>query len=418
MRGRRVRLDCLTARGVKGAKVLDCVRLEASPGDLVLVTGYSGSGKTSLLRALGGLAGLHGLKLEGSMRVEGPTFYVPQEPWHSIVSPYPVVELYVQGFSIEAFREALRSLGVEEAMYKPSVELSAGEAQRISVALAALSGAQTLLVDEATSYVDEHMRGSIVRLLAEAAEGGATVFVVDHNPLLWRGAATLTIYMEGGRAEIYDDPLETPAAEAYGRAEKALLRLRVDEAPDGETILEARDIYHRYPDSDRYTLREASLKVRRGEVVAVTGPSGAGKSTLLRILAGLERPLKGSITIKARPHYIPENPILYISSPLVGDELLWRRDVAAQAGLEHLLHRPVSVLSSGERRRLALASAYSRGVRVILLDEPSIGLDPISEVRVARLIASLASMGCAIVFSTNSRRLASIASRSLELGGG
>jgi ABC-type multidrug transport system ATPase subunit len=417
-----------------GVRLLGPASFSAGEGDIVLVTGPSGSGKTTLLRALTGSATkVFGLNVRGYVRVGGVhpsntrelsriAFYVPQEPWYALSTPYTLYEILLHtGLGVSEAEELLGRLGLRGKLLESTVWLSAGEAERLLYAEALASGRRVLLVDEVTSYLDPWGRRAVVRAAVEAASEGRLVVVVDHDVRLWRGIATKTLYVEGGSVSVYSDPAETPVyAELEGLQERLQsLRERLlglgGGCSGGEAVVEVEKLWFRYPDSRSYTIRGVSFTVCRGEIMWVRGVSGRGKTTLLKLLAGIFRPSRGRIVRRARGQLVPENPLLYLSEPTPREELQGNEALAGMVGLGGRLDTPILKLSSGERRRLALASAYARSPSLLLVDEPTVGLDPWNAVRVVELLAELASRGAAVVVATHSAELGSVASRVVEV---
>jgi len=128
----------------------------------------------------------------------------------------------------------------------------------------------------------------------------------------------------------------------------------------------------------------ASLELRRGEVVALTGRNGVGKTTLAKIVAGLLVPESGEVERHGRVCYLSQDPGRYLvteraereASLAVGGDLVRAREALARVGLAGLERRHPRDLSSGERERLALASVLVAEPDVLVLDEPTRGVDP------------------------------------------
>jgi ABC-2 type transport system ATP-binding protein len=195
-----------------------------------------------------------------------------------------------------------------------------------------------------------------------------------------------------------------------------------------DTMLQARGIVMRY--GPRTAVDDVDLELRKGEILGLLGPNGAGKTTLLRRLAGLLPGQAGTVTVgngddgagdpavdaaaRARIGYLPEDP------PLYADDIAWqyvaylaalsgvprgkRKAEAAEAlqrvGAEKLSGRIVGRLSKGQRQRVALAGAIVHRPDVLLLDEPSEGLDPRQMVALRTLLADLKKKA-SVVFSTH-----------------
>ncbi len=179
-------------------------------------------------------------------------------------------------------------------------------------------------------------------------------------------------------------------------------------------------------DSAQPALRNVSLTIGSGEIVGLLGPNGAGKTTLLKILTGYLQPDEGTVVVEgidvvAEPRaaqacigYLPENAPLYpelsvqgylnMIAELRGIPTADRRERLSQAiyatGLQDRLTQPIAQLSKGFRQRVGLAQAIVHRPRLLILDEPSIGLDPTQIVEMRHLIQRLAQFST-VLFSTH-----------------
>lgn len=173
-------------------------------------------------------------------------------------------------------------------------------------------------------------------------------------------------------------------------------------------------------------LREVSFRVEDGEIVGLLGPNGAGKTTAIKIITGYMQPDEGTVTVggldvlthtrqvQAILGYLPENAPLYPELSVQGylqmmadlreippQERTARIVEAATAtGLMNHLNRPIGQLSKGYRQRVGLAQAILHRPRLLILDEPTLGLDPTQIVEVRRLIRRL-SEHSTVLFSTH-----------------
>ena len=176
-------------------------------------------------------------------------------------------------------------------------------------------------------------------------------------------------------------------------------------------LLEATGLVKRY--GTREALRDVSVAASEGERVAVIGPNGAGKTTLLSILAGIQRPDQGSISVPAKTGWVPQQVALYGKLTVTENLRLFARleqcvDVEgsvarmlAQAGLEDRADDQVGVLSGGNRQRVNIAIGLLAAPEVLLLDEPSSALDPRQRERLWEFLLALEAQGTAVVYSTH-----------------
>jgi ABC-2 type transport system ATP-binding protein len=165
---------------------------------------------------------------------------------------------------------------------------------------------------------------------------------------------------------------------------------------------------------ERAALREVSFDVGRGELLAVLGPNGAGKTTLLSILAGIAKPDSGRIDhSNGEVGWVPQQAGLYHRLTVEENLRLFARmeeadDVEGmvermlgQTGLEERRHDQVSSLSGGNQQRINIAIGLLGDPSVLLLDEPSTGLDPSQRIRLWEFVAGLSSGGTAVIYSTH-----------------
>ena len=148
-------------------------------------------------------------------------------------------------------------------------------------------------------------------------------------------------------------------------------------------------------------LRDVSLDIPAGQVLGLLGPNGAGKSTLMKILIGLWKPDSGVVEVPSRIGYLPENnPLyedMYVTEYLrfmaemtqIGDWRLKIEDLIDRVGLTPERHKHIRELSKGYRQRVGLAQALLGDPELLILDEPTTGLDPNQLVEIRSLIRNL-----------------------------
>jgi ABC-2 type transport system ATP-binding protein len=179
-----------------------------------------------------------------------------------------------------------------------------------------------------------------------------------------------------------------------------------------QAAIEARDVVKRF--GDRAALRGVSFAARPGELLAVIGPNGAGKTTLLSIMAGIQRADSGSVS---RPPgevgWVPQQAALYrrltVAENLrlfahlegVADVERSLEEMLEQTALAERRDDPVGTLSGGNQQRVNIAIGLLARPAVLLLDEPSSGLDPRQRERLWEFVLALAARGTTVIFSTH-----------------
>jgi ABC-2 type transport system ATP-binding protein len=174
----------------------------------------------------------------------------------------------------------------------------------------------------------------------------------------------------------------------------------------------ARGLVKRY--GDREALRGIDLDADPGELVAIIGPNGAGKTTLLSILAGILKPDGGELGVEAGAvGWVPQQAALYRRLTVEENLLLFARleghedprastaEMLELAGLEERRGEIVARLSGGNQQRINIAIGLLSRPAVLLLDEPSVGLDPRQRARLWEFVSGLATRGTTVIFSTH-----------------
>jgi ABC-2 type transport system ATP-binding protein len=180
----------------------------------------------------------------------------------------------------------------------------------------------------------------------------------------------------------------------------------------GEAALEARRLVKRY--GEREALKRVDFAAQAGERLAVIGPNGAGKTTLLSILAGIARPDGGEVHLpNGDVGWVPQQAALYRRLTVAENLLLFARleghadphtsveQMLELTGLRERRGEPVARLSGGNQQRINIAIGLLSRPVVLLLDEPSVGLDPRQRARLWEFVSGLAGGGTTVIFSTH-----------------
>jgi energy-coupling factor transport system ATP-binding protein len=409
--------------------VLQDVSLRIEDGEHVAVLGPSGSGKSTLVRALAGLVPhFHGGTFSGRVVVAGrdtretrpselagTVASVFQDPEDQIVMARVANEV---AFGLEnvgvppediwpRVDEALARVGAEDLADRVTSELSGGELQRVALASALALRPRLLLLDEPTSQLDPAAAEAFFETIDRL---DCAVVVSEQRPARPLAHVDRVLFMDGGRV-ILDAPRDA-AVEWLGEHRP----LYLPHAPD--VVCRVRGVSFSYGDTQ--VLDRVSLEVVRGEVVALTGPNGAGKTTLAQLACGLLVPESGEVT-HARAAYLAQDPGRHVVTERVLDEVALGADVErartalARLGLAGVEDRHPRDLSSGERERVALAAVLATEPELLVLDEPTRGVDPERKVELARLLRSEAPTRGTLVVTHDLPWAAEVADRVVEL---
>src|SRR5690242_3551570 len=177
-------------------------------------------------------------------------------------------------------------------------------------------------------------------------------------------------------------------------------------------VIEARKLVKRF--GEREALRGVEFEAGAGELVAVIGPNGAGKTTLLSILAGISRPDGGEVHVpEGEVGWVPQQAALYRRLTVEENLLLFARlekhpdpqasvaEMLELTGLRERRGEIVARLSGGNQQRINIAIGLLSRPGVLLLDEPSVGLDPRQRARLWEFVSGLAGRGTTVIFSTH-----------------
>lgn len=406
--------------------VLSGVSMVVPAGAFALLVGGTGSGKSTLLSLAKPQIAPAGDRA-GQVRVFGRPVddldgaeacevgYVFQDPDNQIVCDSVWHEMAFglenlgtpQGEMRRRVAEASYFFGMGPWFHSDTDALSGGRKQLLALASTLVMQPRVLLLDEPTAQLDPiAARNFLHALFRVNRELGCTVVVATHEPELMADYATCAFELVDGAVR---------AVENLGRfkCEATLAERGALCDANAPAAVSARGAWFRYGRDDDWVLRGLDLEVRQGEVHALVGGNGCGKSTLLALIAGTRRAQRGEVrsAISAKA-MLPQDPKALFAEERVDEELMeWAHiggygadEVQAMMGELGLADRaglhPYD-LSGGQRQMLALGKLLLVHPRLLLLDEPTKGLDRAAREHVAGMIEAARRDGVAVIVSTH-----------------
>ena len=438
--------DVCFTYGDEAHPALAGVSMAIEPGEIVLLTGRSGSGKTTLIRALAGLVPhFHGGRFGGRVDVggldtrltrpselAGTVATLFQDPEDQVVFGGVAAEVAfgIENAGVPAEEiesrvcRALDEVGAVHLLERKVAELSGGELQRVTLASTFALRPSLLLLDEPTAQLDPEAAAALLRLVRRLArERGTAVVLSEQRVARALDVCDRVIVLERGGVVI-DEPRERARRWFQGARPACLALARTTQARyvGGDTLCRLDAVDFAYA-SGPPVLAASSLELRRGEIVALTGPNGSGKSTLAKLAAGLLEPLRGTAWRSGRASYLSQDPGRYLARERCDEEveLGARGDSGAAAraleavGLSGYEARHPRDLSSGERERLALAAVLATEPDVLVLDEPTRGVDPEARQRLAALLRRQAGQRATLLVTHDLELVEAVADCSVTL---
>ena len=425
------------------SKVIEDFSCKVYAGQISLLLGPTGSGKSTILSLIKPEIAPQG-KQDGSIivceqEVSAMTqaqsvdtiAFVPQAASRALVCETPLKELAFglenRGISEKEMRrrifETVSFFGMESLLHKRNCELSGGEQQLVALAAALVMRPKLLLLDEPTSQLDPFAQKNFTALLERVArELNVAVLVATHDVAAFEHLADARICLDNEKP----DALRADSSSRQALCPRSSAPNQASTAADNSPVLEFSAVTFAYPQSEQLVLNKCSLEVAGREIRALVGGNGSGKSTLLKLASGVLRPRRGHIynQLQQSQGYIPQNPELLFTCQSVGEELAqWQQsgaysdqdiqDLLNASGLlarttyQKLISSHPYDLSGGQQQLLALVKVMLTKARLLILDEPTKGLDAPTKEAVINLLSYAQAEGATILVATHDMQLIS-----------
>lgn len=368
--------------------------------------------------------------------------------------------------------EMANYFGITSLFRKKTTELSGGQKQLMNLASVMAMSPDVIILDEPTSQLDPITANDFITTLKKINdELGLTVIIIEHRLQEVFPIADKVAVMEDGKVICYDTPSNVceklsnhPMSQGFPSAvriwqksgSKGECPLTVKEGrnfinlnfserklplrntiPNTEDIITLKDVFFRYEKGGNDILSGTNLSIKKGEHFCILGGNGSGKTTTLKILAGLLKPYRGKVIIdnnkmtkKTTADFnrlgvamLPQNPeSVFLKSRVIDDytELckikgIEKSDyedkinsVAEKLGIKDLLENHPYDLSGGEIQKCALGKVLISEPKILLLDEPTKGVDAYSKLSLSKILQEIKSDGVTIITVTHDVEFASI----------
>lgn len=431
-----------------GESQLRHVDLQVGKGELVILAGRSGCGKTTLTRVLNGLCpqfypgeltgrylldGQDALKMPvhqlGTM--VGSVFQDPRSQFFTTNTTDEIV-LGMENIPMERpvmqkrVKAVCSQMNIQRLLDRQIFPLSSGEKQLIAIASVCAMEPKVIVMDEPSANLDSDAMVRLGSLLYRLKEAGHTIILSEHRFHYVRDSFDRLVFMENGEiTSIYS----RSEALSLTEAQLAVMGLRPFQPPafqvGGVFLSKPEDTLQVSKIScmkdGRQILEDVTFSSQNGRILAIAGPNGAGKSTLCRIITGLYRSM-GTVQIDGeylkrkrrtkKSFFVQQDADYQLYAPTVVDEFLIGKRASPELrqailkrlyemGLETFADRHPASLSGGQKQRLLLALAAESGRKLMVFDEPTSGLDGYNMRLTVKLFRQLSAEGKCLLLITH-----------------
>ncbi len=387
-------------------EVLSGINLNVEKGEIVVVCGKTGSGKSTLLRHLKKEIAPAG-KLSGEINFDTEKIgFVFQNPEHQIVTDKVYSELAFalenEGVSTDEIKlrvaEISEYFGITDWYFKKVDELSGGQKQILNLASAMVANPNVLILDEPIAMLDPIAKETLLHLLGRInRDFETTIIMAEHD-------VKKVSYLADRIVSIRDGKVSSDVNEWLKDEE---IKIKPSEN-NQNTSLECKNVWFRYHKNDPDVLRGLTFNINEGETFCMLGGNGTGKTTALLTISKVIKAYRGKVKTDKKIGIMPQDAKQLFCFETVREELdsvyndeNSKNEMVRMMGLEELLETHPYDLSGGEQEKLGIAKVIATNPDIILLDEPTKGLDVFLKKEIASLFEELKKQGKTIVVVTH-----------------